>query len=92
VDKVWIRSAALVVTAAGIAAVAAYHGIIDPLAVRNAIAGNPLSPILFVGLQILASLLFVPRTVLGIAAGLLFGFGWDFSGQLSARWRGGCRV
>ena len=75
-NKGWIRSAALVAIAAGIAAVATYHGVIDPVAIRNAIAGNPLSPILFIGLQILASLLFVPRTVLGIAAGLLFGFGW----------------
>lgn len=49
---------------------------VDPLVIKGAIAGSPLAPLIFVLLQILASLLFVPRTVLGIAAGLLFGFAW----------------
>jgi uncharacterized membrane protein YdjX (TVP38/TMEM64 family) len=46
------------------------------LAIRDAIAANPLAPAIFIGLQVAASLLFVPRTVLGIAAGLVFGFFW----------------
>ncbi len=52
------------------------RGAIDPSAIRNMVAGNAFAPLIFVALQILASLLFVPRTFLGIAAGLLFGFGW----------------
>ena len=53
-----------------------HRGIIDPVAIRNVVAGNPLAPVVFILLQIAASLLFIPRTFLGIAAGLLFGFVW----------------
>src|SRR5579859_2769045 len=53
-----------------------YRGGFDPAAIRDFMAGNPLAPAIFIMLQVLASLLFVPRTPLGIAAGLLFGFGW----------------
>lgn len=61
------------------AAVAIYlfrRGTIDPVAIRDIIAGSPLAPLVFILLQIVASLVFIPRTVLGIAAGLLFGFVW----------------
>jgi uncharacterized membrane protein YdjX (TVP38/TMEM64 family) len=71
-----LRIIALLAVAAGIALAAVYRHAIDPAAIRNAIAANPLAPILFVGLQVAASLMFVPRTVLGVAAGLLFGFFW----------------
>ncbi len=54
----------------------AHRGAIDPIAIRDAIGGNAMAPLIFVLLQVAASLLFVPRTVLGIAAGLLFGFAW----------------
>jgi uncharacterized membrane protein YdjX (TVP38/TMEM64 family) len=53
-----------------------YRHAIDPVAIHNAVAANPLAPIIFIALQVLASLLFVPRLVMGIAAGLLFGFYW----------------
>jgi uncharacterized membrane protein YdjX (TVP38/TMEM64 family) len=53
-----------------------HRGTIDPSAVRDMVAGDAFAPLIFIVLQILASLLFVPRTFLGIAAGLLFGFGW----------------
>jgi uncharacterized membrane protein YdjX (TVP38/TMEM64 family) len=52
------------------------NGAIDPAVIRDAIAGNRLSAAAFVLLQVLASLTFVPRTILGIAAGLIFGFAW----------------
>jgi len=55
---------------------ALHRGVIDPAAIRNAIQNDPLAPLIFVVLQVVASLLFVPRTVLGIAAGLLFGLAW----------------
>ncbi|HTJ64637.1 MAG TPA: VTT domain-containing protein [Alphaproteobacteria bacterium] len=53
-----------------------HKGAIDPDAIRNMVAGNGFAPLIFIALQVLASLLFVPRTFLGIAAGLLFGFAW----------------
>jgi len=53
-----------------------HRGQLDPVAIKDAVAGSFAAPAIFVGLQILASLLFVPRTVLGIAAGLIFGFAW----------------
>jgi uncharacterized membrane protein YdjX (TVP38/TMEM64 family) len=67
---------ALIVLGAIFAISLVHRGTIDPAAIRNMVAGNAFAPLLFVALQILASLLFVPRTFLGIAAGLLFGFGW----------------
>jgi uncharacterized membrane protein YdjX (TVP38/TMEM64 family) len=52
------------------------QGTIDSSAIRDVIAGNALAPLIFILLQVVASLVFVPRTFLGIAAGLLFGFAW----------------
>ena len=70
------RIFALLVVVSGISLGIVYRHAIDPVAIHNAIAANPLAPLIFIGLQILASLLFVPRLVMGIAAGLLFGFAW----------------
>lgn len=70
------RLIALLLVAAGIALAVLYRDIIDPVAIRDVITGNPFSPAIFVALQVAASLLFIPRTVLGIAAGLVFGFVW----------------
>ena len=70
------RLIALLAVAAGIVLAILYRDVIDPRAIRNAIAAHPLAPLIFILLQVAASLLFVPRTVLGIAAGLLFGFVW----------------
>jgi uncharacterized membrane protein YdjX (TVP38/TMEM64 family) len=67
---------ALIVIGAVFAISLVHKGAIDPDAIRNMVAGNGFAPLIFIALQILASLLFVPRTFLGIAAGLLFGFGW----------------
>lgn len=53
-----------------------HRGAIDPAAIRDAIQNDPLAPLIFVALQVVASLLFVPRTILGIAAGLIFGLAW----------------
>jgi uncharacterized membrane protein YdjX (TVP38/TMEM64 family) len=71
-----LRIVALLMMAAGIAAAIFWRDAIDPVAIRDAIAANPVAPVIFIGLQVAASLLFVPRTVLGIAAGLIFGFFW----------------
>jgi uncharacterized membrane protein YdjX (TVP38/TMEM64 family) len=76
--KYGVRAAAVaVIAAAAIFAVYQVHlGAIDPVAIRNMIAGHPAAPLIFIMLQILAGLVFIPRTLLGIAAGLLFGFVW----------------
>jgi uncharacterized membrane protein YdjX (TVP38/TMEM64 family) len=67
----------LVVTAGiGVAWVLIERGAIDATVIRNAVADHPFAPVLFVALQVLASLIFIPRTVLGIAAGMIFGFAW----------------
>lgn len=71
-----LRAVALVVLLAGLALAVVYHQAINPGAIRDSIASHPLAPAVFIAVQILASLLFVPRTALGIAAGLLFGFAW----------------
>jgi uncharacterized membrane protein YdjX (TVP38/TMEM64 family) len=49
---------------------------LGPAAIEATIGRHPLAPLVFLALHIAASLLFVPRTVLAIAAGLLFGVGW----------------
>src|ERR1700732_5494707 len=59
-------------------AVAAWHWrtILDPATISAAIAHYPTAPLGFLAVHIAASLLFVPRTLLAIVAGLLFGVGW----------------
>ncbi len=69
-----IAAVAVIVVGAAIVFFMIHKGFIAPAAIRNAIAGSPLAPLIFILLQIVASLLFIPRTFLGIAAGLLFGF------------------
>ena len=70
------RLALLGFLAAG--AVAAWHWrtVLDPAAISATIASYPIAPLGFLAVHIAASLLFVPRTLLAIVAGLLFGVGW----------------
>jgi uncharacterized membrane protein YdjX (TVP38/TMEM64 family) len=71
-----LRAIASVVLVAGLILALVYHQAINPGAIRDSIASHPLAPAVFIAVQIAASLLFVPRTALGVAAGLLFGFAW----------------
>ena len=71
-----LRIAALLAVAAGIVLAVIYRKSIDPVAIHHAIDGAPLAPVIFVALQVVASLLFIPRSVMGAAAGLLFGMVW----------------
>lgn len=48
----------------------------DPVAATAMLASAPAAPIVFLGLHIIASLLFVPRTFLAVIAGLAFGLWW----------------
>lgn len=49
---------------------------LDPAALGTRLAGSPTAPLVFLALHIAASLFFVPRTLLAIAAGLAFGMWW----------------
>jgi uncharacterized membrane protein YdjX (TVP38/TMEM64 family) len=64
----------LIVLGAG----AAWHWrtALDPIALSAAINRYPAAPAAFLAAHVAASLLFVPRTVPAIAAGLIFGSGW----------------
>ncbi len=52
------------------------HGAIGPTTIHDALAHNRLAVPVFILLQIVASLTFIPRLILGVAAGLIFGFAW----------------
>lgn len=62
----------------GIGAAAMWHwrGVFDPLAIAALLTGNRFAPLGFIALHVAASLFFVPRTVLAVAAGLIFGGWW----------------
>lgn len=70
------RLVVLALLAAGIAAAWRWRMALDPAAIETAIGRHRLAPLLFLAAHVAASLLFVPRTVLAIAAGLLFGISW----------------
>jgi len=66
----------VVLVGAGIAAAWRWRGSFDPLALTELIGGVPAAPLAFLALHVAASLVFVPRSLLGIAAGLIFGMWW----------------
>ena len=70
------RLVVLALLAAGIVAAWRWRGLFDPLALTALIGGNPLAPLVFLALHIAASLFFVPRTLLALGAGLVFGMWW----------------
>jgi len=71
------RRLALVALLAGGAACAwRWRAVLDPVTITAAVAGCPAAPLGFLGVHIVASLLFIPRTLLAIVAGLLFGIVW----------------
>ena len=60
----------------GIAAAWHWRDIFDPVALTKLIDGNPIAPLVFIALHIVASLVFVPRTLMALVAGLVFGAWW----------------
>ncbi len=62
--------------ALGVAAAWRWRGFFDPVALTQLVDHGPAAPLAFLGLHILASLLFVPRTLLALGAGLMFGMWW----------------
>ena len=70
------KLAVLAFLIAGVVAAWHWRMILDPATISAAISQYPAAPLGFVAIHIAASLLFVPRTLLAIVAGLLFGAGW----------------
>jgi uncharacterized membrane protein YdjX (TVP38/TMEM64 family) len=60
----------------GIAAAWRWRGTLDPLALAELIRSYPAAPLVFIALHVVASLTFVPRSLLGFAAGIVFGGWW----------------
>ena len=77
--------------AIGAAAAWRWRMVLDPIAITAVIERYPAAPLGFLAVHIGASLLFVPRTLLAVVAGLLFGVGWGIvwprSGASLVRWR-----
>jgi uncharacterized membrane protein YdjX (TVP38/TMEM64 family) len=71
-----LRLALLPLLAVGVAAAWCWRGVLDPTTITAAIGRYPAAPLCFLAVHTAASLLFVPRTLLAIVAGLLFGMGW----------------
>jgi uncharacterized membrane protein YdjX (TVP38/TMEM64 family) len=63
---------------AGGAYVLSHRDAVSAMQIKAQIAGAPLAPLLYVLAHIVASVVFVPRTFLAVAAGLLFGTAGGF--------------
>lgn len=76
-----LRLLVLLLVVGAIGAAAAGHGAMrwesvrtEAMALHDHVAEYPLAPIVFVAIMVAGSLVFVPRTILVAAGGLLFGF------------------
>lgn len=67
------RIAVVLLVLAGMAVAWIDRGAFAPAEIKATIGGTPLAPLVFVLGHIAASLIFVPRTLLAVVAGLLFG-------------------
>jgi uncharacterized membrane protein YdjX (TVP38/TMEM64 family) len=70
------RGMVLCLIAAGVAAAWCWRGKFDLPTLSALIRSYPAAPLVFLGLHIIASLTFVPRTLLGVVAGAVFGMWW----------------
>ena len=81
------RVSVLVLLVIGAALVWHWRAALDPMRIAAAIGHYPAAPLVFLAVHIAASLLFVPRTLLAIVAGLLFGMGsgivWAAAGSVA---------
>lgn len=62
--------------AVGVVLVWRHRDVLDPQVISGAIAAQPAAPLVFLAVHVAASLLFLPRTVLAVAAGIAFGTAW----------------
>ncbi|MGO8920632.1 MAG: TVP38/TMEM64 family protein [Stellaceae bacterium] len=70
------RLALLLLVLAGAGLAWRERGALDAAAIARAIGQYPAAPLIFLAVHVAASLIFFPRTVLGVAAGVLFGVWW----------------
>ena len=70
------RLVVVALLAAGIVAAWHWRSLFDPLLLTGLIGGNVLAPLAFIAMHIAGSLCFVPRTLLALGAGLVFGMWW----------------
>ena len=68
------RLVLLAAIVAGIVLAWLHRDALSPSAIEASLSHSAWAPALYLLAHIVASLLFIPRTVMGIAAGLLFGF------------------
>ena len=71
-----MRVAALLLIAAGAFLFYAERGLIEPRSLLALMSHHSWAPFAFLLAHLLASLFFVPRTIMAIAGGLLFGLWW----------------
>jgi uncharacterized membrane protein YdjX (TVP38/TMEM64 family) len=70
------RLLVLLAIAAGLVVVIRHRDALDPATLSAMIKQSAVAPLAFLAVQIIASLLFIPRAPLVMAAGLAFGIGW----------------
>jgi uncharacterized membrane protein YdjX (TVP38/TMEM64 family) len=71
-----LRISLVVLVAAGVIVAFALRGAFQPLALHDHIAEYRFAPLIFIAIMVATSLVFVPRTILVAAGGLLFGLWW----------------
>jgi uncharacterized membrane protein YdjX (TVP38/TMEM64 family) len=72
-SSLYLRCFVTLLIVAGIIGAFALRGAVQPIAIKELLGASPWAPFLFILATIAASLVFVPRTMLAVAAGLLFG-------------------
>ncbi len=70
------RFAILSLIAIGAVAAWRWRALLDPVTIASILERYPAMPLGFLAVHVAASLLFIPRTLLAITAGMLFGVGW----------------
>jgi uncharacterized membrane protein YdjX (TVP38/TMEM64 family) len=76
----WLRVAALLVLGGGLAVPFLIGASLDAAMITDHIDDWPmLMPVVFLLAHVAASLMWVPRTMMALAAGLLFGLGWGMA-------------
>jgi uncharacterized membrane protein YdjX (TVP38/TMEM64 family) len=70
------RLVVVALLAGGIVAAWRWRSLFDPLGLTGLIGSNPAAPLVFIAVHIAGSLFFVPRTLLALGAGLVFGMWW----------------
>jgi uncharacterized membrane protein YdjX (TVP38/TMEM64 family) len=66
----------VLLVAAGVVAAVVFRDSFQPLAIKAHISEYEFAPLIFIAALVAASLVFVPRTLLAAAGGLLFGLWW----------------